>query len=123
LPWPYFSVPDRVMTVAVSRYMLNLPSTTRGSFEKAMYAGRSTPVKMQSKARTVRVIIMKRAGSTGGRVRRIRRASWSLINDHKRSEMKPWQIFTGWKWSLRMAYGIDRCRKYKIFLIASALRT
>jgi hypothetical protein len=33
-----------------------------------MYAGRLTPVKMLSKARTVRVIIIKRGGSTGGKV-------------------------------------------------------
>jgi hypothetical protein len=43
-----------------------------GSFERAMYAGRSTPVKMQSKARTVRAIIIKHGGSIGERVRRIR---------------------------------------------------
>ncbi len=65
------------MTVAVSRYMLNLPSTTRGSFERAMYAVRLTPVRMLSKARTVRAIIIKRGGSTGGRVRRIRISIWT----------------------------------------------
>ena len=47
---------------------LNLPSTTRGSFGRFMYAGRSTPVKMQSKARTVRAIIIKREGSIGEKV-------------------------------------------------------
>jgi hypothetical protein len=57
--------------------MLNLPSTTRGSFERAMYAGRSTPVKMQSKARTGRAIIIKHGGSTGERVRRIRNSIWT----------------------------------------------
>jgi hypothetical protein len=67
-------VPDRVMTVAVSRYMLNLPSTTGGSLERAMYAGRSTRVKMLSKSRTVRAIIIKRGGSIEGRIRMIRSA-------------------------------------------------
>jgi hypothetical protein len=33
-----------------------------------MYAGQSTPVKMQSKARTVRAIIIKREGSIGEKV-------------------------------------------------------
>jgi len=54
--------------------MLNLPSTTRGSLERAMYAGQSTPIRMQSKARTVIAIIFKRGGSTGGRVKWIRSA-------------------------------------------------
>jgi hypothetical protein len=53
---------------------LNLPSTTRGSFERVMYAGQSTPVQMLSKVRTGRAIIIKRGGSIGGRVRRISNA-------------------------------------------------
>jgi hypothetical protein len=68
------------MTVAVSRYMLNLLSTTRGSFERAMYAALSAPVKMQSKARTVHAIIIKRGGSTGGRVGRFRSAFYELFD-------------------------------------------
>jgi len=54
--------------------MLNLPSTTRGSFERAMYGWQSTPIRMQSKVKTVLAIIIKRGGSIGGRVRRIRSA-------------------------------------------------
>jgi hypothetical protein len=60
--------------------MLNLPSITRGSFERAMYAVRLTPVKMQSKARTVLSIIIKRRGSIGGRVRRIRSSFYELFD-------------------------------------------
>ena len=70
----YFSMFDGVMTMAVSRYMLNFLSITRGSFERVMYAGQPTPIKMLSKARIVHAIIIKRGGSIGGRVRRIRSA-------------------------------------------------
>jgi len=56
---------------------------------KDMYVCQSARKRMLLRTRINRSIIIRPGGSTGRRVRRIRSAFCSLINDYKQIEIKP----------------------------------